>query len=86
MDKKQARDYFQCVRDLVQYTAGLESENKTDFRLPEILPHRLRKLARLGVLCVERIFSLETMNRIHSKGPDVLPPLKLRFSTLARFS
>lgn len=78
MDKKQARDYFQCVRDLVQYTAGLESENKTDFRLPEILPHRLRKLARLGVLCGAYLL-IGDDESYSFKGTDVLPPLKLRF-------
>ncbi len=78
MDKEQARDYFQCVSDLVRYAAGLETENKTDFRLPEALPRRLRKLARLAVL--SGAYLLIGYGELYSfKGVDVLPSLKSRF-------
>ncbi|RKU19279.1 hypothetical protein C6500_11305 [Candidatus Poribacteria bacterium] len=78
MDKSQARDYFQSVWDLVRYAAGLESENKTDFRLPKVLSHRLRKLARLAVL--GGAYLLIGDGELYSfKGADVLPRLKERF-------
>ena len=78
MDKSQARDYFQCVWDLVLYTAGLESENKTDFRLPKTPSHRLRKLARLAVL--GGAYLLIADGALYSfKGVEVFPRLKARF-------
>lgn len=84
MDKDQARDYFQCVWDLVRYTAGLESENKTDFRLPEILPHRLRKLARLAVL--GGAYLLIGRGELYSfKGTDVFPLLNSLFPKWCAF-
>ena len=78
MNREQAYDYFQCVWDLVRYTAGLESENRTDFRLPKIPSHRLRKLARLAVL--GGAYLLIGYGESYSfKGADILPSLRLRF-------
>ncbi len=78
MDKSQARDYFQSVWDLVLYAAGLEAENKTDFRLPKVLSHHLRKLARLAVLGGG--YLLIGDGELYSfKGADVFPLLKARF-------
>ena len=60
------------------YAAGLEAKNKTDFRLPEVLPHRLRKLARLAVL--GGAYLLIGDGELYSfKGADVFPLLKARF-------
>ena len=78
IDKHLARDYFQGVSDLVRYAAGLESENKTDFRLPRTPSHRLRKLARLAVL--GGAYLLIRDGELYSfKGADVLPRLETRF-------
>lgn len=78
MDKNEARDYFQCVLDLVRYAAGLEAENKTDFRLPQTPPLRLRKLARLAVL--GGAYLLIGYGELYSfKGTDVLSLLRTRF-------
>ena len=78
MSREQARGYFQCVWDLVRYTAGLELENKTDFRLPKTPSHRLRKLARLAVL--GGAYLLIGYGELYSfKGVEVLPRLKARF-------
>lgn len=78
IDKDLARDYFQCVSDLVRYAAGLELKNKTDFRLPRTPSHRLRKLARLAVL--GGAYLLIGGGELYSfKGADVLPRLKESF-------
>ena len=78
MGRDQAPDYFQCVWDLVRYAAGLEAKNKTDFRLPKVLSHRLRKLARLAVL--GGAYLLIGNGELYSfKGTDVFPQLKARF-------
>ena len=78
MDKDLARDYFQCVWDLVRYGAGLETENKTDFRLPKTSPRRLRKLARLAVL--GGAYLLIGSGELPSfKGTEVLPLVRVRF-------
>ena len=78
MDKNEARDYFQCVSDLVRYTAGLEVENKTNFRLPQTPTLRLRKLARLAVL--GGAYLLIGYGELYSfKGVNILPVLKTRF-------
>ncbi|MCY3551835.1 MAG: hypothetical protein OXN27_17830 [Candidatus Poribacteria bacterium] len=78
MDKGQARDYFQSVLDLVRYAAGLETENKTDFRLPKVLPHRLRKLARLAVLGGAYLL-IGDGESYSFKGTDIFPLLNSRF-------
>ena len=84
MDKGQARDYFQSVLDLVRYAAGLETENKTDFRLPKVLPHRLRKLARLAVL--GGAYLLIGRGELYSfKGTDVFPLLNSLFPQWCAF-
>ncbi len=84
MDKGLARDYFQCVSDLVRYAAGLESENKTDFQLPKAPSRCLRKLARLAVL--GGAYLLVGCGESYSfKGTDILPLLKARFPQWCAF-
>lgn len=84
MDRNQARDYFQCVSDLVRYDAGLEAENKTDFRLPKASAHHLRKLARLAVL--GGAYLLIGYGELYSfKGVDVFPRLQARFPQWCAF-
>ena len=78
MDRDQARNYFQCVSDLVRYDAGLEAKNKTDFRLPKAPAHHLRKLARLAVLGGAYLL-IGNGESYSYKGADVLPLLKARF-------
>lgn len=84
MDENKTRDYFQCVSDLVRYAAGLETKNKTDFRLPQTPPLRLRKLARLAVLA--GAYLLIGYDESYSfKGADILPMLKTRFPNRCAF-
>ena len=84
MNTNEARDHFQCVSDLVRYAAGLEAKNKTDFRLPQTPPLRLRKLARLAVL--GGAYLLIGHGELYSfKGTDVLPLLRTRFSDWRAF-
>lgn len=78
MNREQARDYFQSVSDLVRYAAGLEAENKTDFRLPQTPSHCLRKLARLAVL--GGAYLLIGRGELYSfKGTDIFPLLNSHF-------
>lgn len=84
MNKNEARCYFQCVSDFARYAAGLETENKTDFRLPQTPPLRLRKLARLAVLA--GAYLLIGYGESYSfKGTDILPTLKTRFANWGAF-
>lgn len=76
MYKSQAGDYFQSALDLVRYAAGLETENRTDFHLPKILPRRLRKLARLGILG-GAYFLIGHGISYSFKGVEILPLLKV---------
>jgi hypothetical protein len=65
---------FESQRDLARWAAGLNSENKTDFPLPDSPPLRLRKLARLAVLAGGWYLIAE--GRLLSlRGSDVLPAL-----------
>jgi predicted nucleotidyltransferase len=69
---------FQSPRALTRYAAGLEPENKTDFRLPDDPSLRLRKLARLGVL--GGACRLMALGRFCSyRGREVLPTLEALF-------
>jgi hypothetical protein len=73
-----ARDAFQATWDLTRYAAGLESENRTDFSLPNDPPLRLRKLARLAVL--GGAYLLAGLGEFRSfRGADVIPALERRF-------
>lgn len=84
MNEEQAQDYFQCVSDLVRYAAGLEAENKTDFRLPQTPSHCLRKLARLAVL--GGAYLLIGRGELYSfKGTDVFPLLNSLFPQWCAF-
>ena len=75
MDKHQARDYFQDVRDFVRYAAGLEADNKTDFPVPKTPSHYLRKLARSAIL--GGAYLLIGQGKLYSfKGTEILPLLK----------
>jgi hypothetical protein len=74
-DRSWARRYVASVGPLIRYAAGLEDENRTDFRLPDEPSPRLRKLARLAVL--SGAYLLMGCGEFHSfKGADVLPALK----------
>jgi len=69
---------FQSPWALTRYAAGIEPENKTDFRLPEDPSLRLRKLARLGVL--GGACRLMALGRFCSyRGREVLPTLEALF-------
>ena len=75
MDKHQARDYFQDVRNFVRYAAGLEANNKTDFPLPKTPSHCLRKLARLAIL--GGAYLLMGHGKLYTfKGTEILPLLR----------
>ena len=78
MDKHQARDYFQDVRDFVRYAAGLEADNKTDFPVPKTPSHCLRKLARSAIL--GGAYLLIGLGKLYSfKGTEILPLLRANF-------
>jgi predicted nucleotidyltransferase len=69
---------FQSPWALTRYAAGIEPENKTDFRLPEDPSLRLRKLARLGVL--GGACRLMALGRFYTyRGREVLPTLEALF-------
>ena len=75
MDKDKAGDYFQSAWDLVRYAAGLETENKTDFHLPQAPPRLLRKLARLAILGGAYLL-IGRGGSYSLKGAEILPLLK----------
>lgn len=68
---------FQSPWDLTRHAAGLEAVNRTDFVLPDDLPLRLRKLARLAILGGAHL--LMVLGEFRSfRGTDVIPPLERR--------
>ncbi len=77
-DPAWARLRFQSPYDLTRHAAGLETDNRTDFDLPDDLPLRLRKLARLAILggaCL-----LMALGEFRSfRGADVIPTLERLF-------
>lgn len=79
-----ARLCFQSPWDLTRHAAGLESENRTDFSLPDDPPMRLRKLARLGVLGGAWLLAAHG-GFCSFRGSDTLPLLRQRYPHWSAF-
>jgi hypothetical protein len=83
-DRAWAQLWFPTPWELIRHAAGLLPENNTDFDLPDGLPLRLRKLARLAILGGAALLMARGEFRSF-RGVDVLPPLKRSFPEWAAF-
>lgn len=74
-DSRWVQAYFQSSWDLTRYAAGLLPTNPTDFTLPDALPLRVRKLARLAVLGGACLLMVRGQFRSFC-GTEVIPTLR----------
>ena len=68
-------DYFPDALQMTRYAAGIDPENRTDHTLPDDLPRRLRKYARMAVFGGAGLLLARNEFRSY-RGVDVIPAVR----------